>query len=194
MCNLKTKMEYILSNSIICVLISFGIVFGNSLVIASIIKFERLQTAPNIFMANLAVADILAGVITTQVFSCVWFPTKRVTFCYIFIYAGLITAIASVSFLPLIAVDRTLCIVKPFLYLGNMIVKRAMLLSAGGWVLAIVSRFSWWRHQMETFSALLAICAGNSPVPGEFPTQRPVTRSFDVFFDLRLKKRLSKQS
>ena len=28
---------------------------------------------------------------------------------------------------------------------------------------------SRWRHQMETFSALLAICAGNSPVPGEFP-------------------------
>ena len=53
---------------------------------------------------------------------------------------------------------------------------------------------SWWRHQMETFSALLAICAGNSPVPGEFPAQRPVTRSFDVFFDLRLNKRLSKQS
>ena len=53
---------------------------------------------------------------------------------------------------------------------------------------------TWWRHQMETFSALLAICAGNSPVPGEFPTQRPVTRGFDVFFDLRLNKRLSKQS
>ena len=46
---------------------------------------------------------------------------------------------------------------------------------------------------METFSALLTICAGNSPVPGEFPAQRPVTRSFDVFFDLSLKKRLSKQ-
>ena len=47
---------------------------------------------------------------------------------------------------------------------------------------------------METFAALLAIVVGNSPVPGEFPTQRPVTRSFDVFFDLRLNKRLSKQS
>ena len=47
---------------------------------------------------------------------------------------------------------------------------------------------------METFSTLLAICAGNSPVPGEFPAQRPVTQSFDVFFDLRLNKRLSKQS
>ena len=45
---------------------------------------------------------------------------------------------------------------------------------------------SWWRLQMEIFSALLAICAGNSPVPGEFHAQRPVTRSFDVFFDLGL--------
>ena len=51
---------------------------------------------------------------------------------------------------------------------------------------------AWWRHKIETFSALLAICAGNSPVPREFPTQRPVTRSFDVYFDLRPNK-LSKQ-
>ena len=35
---------------------------------------------------------------------------------------------------------------------------------------------------MEAFSALLALCAGNSPVIGELPAQRPVTRSFDVFF------------
>ena len=46
----------------------------------------------------------------------------------------------------------------------------------------------------SSFSASLAICAGNSPVSGEFPAQRPVTRSFDVFFDSRLNKRLSKQS
>ena len=46
---------------------------------------------------------------------------------------------------------------------------------------------------METFPVLLAICAGNLPVPGEFPAQRPVTRSFDVFFHMRLNKRLSKQ-
>ena len=34
----------------------------------------------------------------------------------------------------------------------------------------------------------MVICAGNSPVTGEFTAQRPVTRSFDVFFDLRLNK------
>ena len=47
---------------------------------------------------------------------------------------------------------------------------------------------------METFSALLDLCAGNSLVTAEFPAQRPVTWSFDVFFHLCLNKRLSKQS
>ena len=53
---------------------------------------------------------------------------------------------------------------------------------------------TWWRHQMKKISSLLALCVGNSPVTGEFPSQRPVRRSFDVFFDLRMNKRLSKQS
>ena len=44
---------------------------------------------------------------------------------------------------------------------------------------------------MESFSALLAIRAGKSPVTGEFPSHRPVTRNFDIFFDLRLNKRLN---
>ena len=54
--------------------------------------------------------------------------------------------------------------------------------------------FTWWRHQMETFSELLALCAGNSQVTGEFPPRRPVTWSFGVFFHMCLNKRLSKQS
>ena len=49
------------------------------------------------------------------------------------------------------------------------------------------------RHQMETFSASLDLCVGNSSVTGEYPSKRPVTWSFGVFY-LRLNKRLSKQS
>ena len=59
--------------------------------------------------------------------------------------------------------------------------------------LKVTLYFTWWRDQMETFSELLAFCAGNSPVTDEFPTQRPVTGSFGVFFDSCLNKRLSKQ-
>ena len=40
----------------------------------------------------------------------------------------------------------------------------------------------WWRHQIEIFSALLALCENNPPVTDRFPSHRPVTRSFDVFF------------
>ena len=47
-----------------------------------------------------------------------------------------------------------------------------------------------WKH----FPRYMALCAGNSHVTGELPAQRQVTRSFDVFFDLRLNKGLSKQS
>ena len=73
---------------------------------------------------------------------------------------------------------------------------------ASDWWLIVVSllklpsdecHWTWWRHQMETFSALLAICAGNSPVTDEFPAQRPATRRFDVLFDMHLNNRLSRQ-
>ena len=40
---------------------------------------------------------------------------------------------------------------------------------------------SWWRHQMETFSALLAICAGNSSVSGGFPTHKGQWRGALMF-------------
>ena len=65
-----------------------------------------------------------------------------------------------------------------------------------GWSLpSLVPKLTlpWWRHQMDTFSALLAPCAGNSSVTGEFPAQRPVTWSFDVFFYLCPNQLLSKQ-
>ena len=57
----------------------------------------------------------------------------------------------------------------------------------------MVEDIPWWRHQMKTVSALLVLYEGNPQVTGGFPSQRPVTRSFDGFFDVRLNKRLGKQ-
>ena len=61
---------------------------------------------------------------------------------------------------------------------GNMF-KRVLVMLY--WVLG----WSWWRHQMKTSSALLALCEEKPPVT-EFPLQMPVTQTFDGFFDLRL--------
>ena len=60
-------------------------------------------------------------------------------------------------------------------YTEEVLVTASMMTSSNGNIFPL-----WCRHQMETFS----LCAGNSPVTGESSTQRPVTRSFDVFFDL----------
>ena len=53
---------------------------------------------------------------------------------------------------------------------------------------------TWWRHQMETFAALLALCTENPPVTAGFFSHSSVARSFDVSFDRRLNKRLTKES
>ena len=53
---------------------------------------------------------------------------------------------------------------------------------------------TWWRHQMETFFRVTGHLCGEYPVPGEFSAQSPVTLSFEILLDLRLNKRLSKQS
>ena len=66
-----------------------------------------------------------------------------------------------------------------------------MFFNTRGWD---IDTLTWWRHQMETFSALLALCEGILPVTGGSPSQRPVTRNFDAWCDLCLNKRLSKQS
>ena len=58
-----------------------------------------------------------------------------------------------------------------------------------------------WVHSVNMMTSsngnifhVSGILCGNAPVTGEFPTQRPATRSFDVFFELRLNQQLSKQS
>ena len=64
---------------------------------------------------------------------------------------------------------------------------------AANWIKLQTLSLRFNRHQKESFSALLALCMGNLPVTGEFPWRRQVTRSFDVFIDLRMNKGLSKQ-
>ena len=80
------------------------------------------------------------------------------------------------------------CVLK---FSGNPEMARMSNFKAIRWV---TSPISWWRHPMKTFSASMTLCGGNPPVTGGFPSQRPVTRRFDVFFDVRLNKPLSKRS
>ena len=54
--------------------------------------------------------------------------------------------------------------------------------------------YPWWHHQMETVSALLALCAENSPVTGEFPHNGQLRGALMISWISAWKKRLSKQA
>ena len=56
----------------------------------------------------------------------------------------------------------------------------------------VMEKFMMTSSNGNIFRVTSPLC-GEFTGPGEFPAQRPVTQSFDVFFDLRLNKRLSKQ-
>ena len=85
-------------------------------------------------------------------------------------------------------------VTRSFHVFFNMRLYKRLSKQSWGWWYETPSRPLWLQCDVETFSALLALYAGNSPITGEFPKQRPVARSFDVFSDLRLIKRSSKQS
>ena len=80
-------------------------------------------------------------------------------------------------------------IINLMVYLGGLLV---------GFLCSIRYFYQCWCIEImtssnENIAALQDFCAGNSRVTVELPIQRPVTRSFDGFFDLRLNERLSKR-
>ena len=56
-----------------------------------------------------------------------------------------------------------------------------------------MERFSMMTSWNGNIFRVTGPLCGEFTGPGEFPSRRPVTRSFDVFFDRRMFKRLSKQ-
>ena len=124
---------------------------------------------------------IIRGANERQIASCIWIQSGPPF--YNFYFTRIFWGFLFHSVVTTISGDSKISIKTSTLWFDAMPGFRTSL---------FVGCFTWWRHQMEFFSALLAFCAGNSPVYGEFPAQRPVTRSFDIFY-LRLNQQLSKQ-
>ena len=95
---------------------------------------------------------------------------------------------------PRLARAMACCLTAPNHYLNQFwlrISKCFMLFTASALVIILYNAMMTSSNG-NIFSVTGPLC-GEFTGPGEFPTQRPVTRSFDVLFDLRLNKRLSKQ-
>uniref|UniRef100_A0A3Q3E469 Beta-2 adrenergic receptor n=1 Tax=Labrus bergylta TaxID=56723 RepID=A0A3Q3E469_9LABR len=108
-----------------------AIVFGNVLVITALIRFQRLQTVTNLFIASLALADLIMGLVVVPFSSS-----------YILLGAWQFgNFMCDIETLCVIALDRYLAIISPLRYPTMLTRGRAFVVVLGVWVVASLISF-----------------------------------------------------
>ncbi|CAL1535686.1 unnamed protein product [Lymnaea stagnalis] len=123
-------------------------VFGNSIVVAAIWRTRRLHTITNTFVGNLAVADIVVGVLVAPCAALSFKGLPRNFYGCVFINS-VILIVTNISILMLLAValERFLAIKEPFVYQRLLTVRRGIYINLGIWVLGfllgLVPMYGW---------------------------------------------------
>ncbi|KAJ8317615.1 hypothetical protein KUTeg_005519 [Tegillarca granosa] len=136
-------------------------VLGNLLVIAAIFCDRRLRRVGNIFIVNLAISDILVGVLVTPLalfyqLSDYW--PFGLQLCNFWVSVDVICCTASIVNLCVISYDRYNAIIRPLKYARQRTAKRAFALVVFVWLYAVVIAvppFFGWRKQSEIDNHLI---------------------------------------
>ena len=157
---LKEKQELL---SLFLVFLMIIILFGNGTIVFAIIRYQRLRTPTNQFVAVLALADIMMAF--SLPYQIVYYLNPSL---YTMKYACLMRYITfllpcgtSLTHVLAITVDRFLSVMQPLRYITLMTSQRVFLISALLWAYSLILGFiplywnSWDRTQTCIFTEVL---------------------------------------
>lgn len=121
--------------------IIMGAIFGNVLVISSVLKFERLRVITNFFIVSLAFADLLVAIMVMPFNASIEISRRWVfgrTVCDIYNANDVLFSTSSILHLCCISMDRYIAIIHPLKYERKMTRHRALLMLGCTWVASIL--------------------------------------------------------
>uniref|UniRef100_F6UEL2 G-protein coupled receptors family 1 profile domain-containing protein n=1 Tax=Xenopus tropicalis TaxID=8364 RepID=F6UEL2_XENTR len=116
-------------------------VTGNILICLAVIRDRRLRTVTNYFLLSLATADILVGAVAVPCAILLDMGVARCSlYCCLFMLCNLMTfSLASIFGLLAVAVERYICIMRPFHYRAFVTPRTSFLVILGTWFLAAIT-------------------------------------------------------